>query len=242
MVIENVIVIPTHVSGLKYLENLLQSFQGFDKYPILIVVSGYREKDWKRFSEIKQKFNRLPISIITAQGDYFTFGGVFMAYHYTNYENIFVLPNSCEIVNPALFDIVFEQHKNKSVAFALMDAGEVKGFWHSEIGKFRRPILDKMDLSAYLPRDVLEAMMKGEMSFTIQYHSLDQNTVVLFPDWVDGNVFEEKFGQRRMKIANEYIIKWKGHWDLDTVLAHVKKNSLPRYLFHKFKPGGFFWS
>jgi hypothetical protein len=74
MVIENVIVIPTHVSGLKYLENLLQSFQGFDKYPILIVVSGYREKDWKRFSEIKQKFNRLPISIITAQGDYFTLG------------------------------------------------------------------------------------------------------------------------------------------------------------------------
>jgi hypothetical protein len=58
------------------------------------------------------------------------------------------------------------------------------------------------------------------MIFTHLYHALDPSTVVLFPDWVDSNHFENKCGERRMKIANEYIIKWKGHWTPEMAAAH----------------------
>ena len=55
------------------------------------------------------------------------------------------------------------------------------------------------------------------MTFTPRYHALDPQTVVLFPDWIDSNRFENKCGEFRMRIANDYIIKWKGHWTFEMV-------------------------
>jgi hypothetical protein len=213
---KDAIVIPTHVSGIAFLENLLGSLQGLQRYPIFIVVNGFRERQLPTFLGVKERFAGLPITLLTLRTNSFEFGGLFAAYRYTTFDNLFLLPHSCEVVSPALFELVFERHKERSVAFALAESSWGSGMWHSQIGKYRRQILDRMDLQAYLPRNMLEAI-KTEVFFTRRYHSLDEDTVVLFPDWTDSSVFEEKFGRRRMKIANEYVIKWKSHWTVKMV-------------------------
>jgi hypothetical protein len=213
---KDAIVVPTHVSGIAFLENLLGSLQGLRRYPIVIVVNGFRERQLPTFLAVKQRFADLPITLLTLKTNSFEFGGLLAAYRYTSFDNLFLLPHSCEVVSPALFDLVFERHRERSVALALAESRWGSGMWHSQIGKYRRQILDRIDLEEYLPRNMLEAI-KTEVFFTRRYHSLDGGTVVLFPDWTDSNVFEEKFGRRRMKIANEYVIKWKSHWTVKMV-------------------------
>ncbi len=120
---------------------------------------------------------------------------------------------SSEIVNTELFDLVFEKHRARSVALSLHRG---KRSWLSHVGKYRRSILEGMDLDRHLPVDILGATM-AEIRFTREYHERDGNTVILFPNWTDCDVFEQKLGSHRMKIANKYIIKWKAHWSIGMV-------------------------
>lgn len=248
-----VIVIVTHRSGSKFLANLLESFGGYDKYPILIVVSEYKEQDQAVFLEILNRFKTLPVSLEHIDTNSFEFGGLYTAYHKTSYDEFLLLPHSCEILNTAIFDTVFETYRNRSVAFGvrsgnwktslanlsrynrafalkhmddkvsrtLIDMGEVE-FWQGHIGKYRRVILDEMILFDYLPLNMIEAITKSEVLFTSTYHSLDKNTVVLFPNWKDSDVYEERFGKKRLKVATEDIIKWQTHWTPEMVLDDMR--------------------
>src|ERR1017187_2136630 len=72
---KNVIVIPTHRTGTKLLENLLASFHGYSEYPVLIVISDYSEGDRKAFSSIINSFSKLPISLETIETNSFELGG-----------------------------------------------------------------------------------------------------------------------------------------------------------------------
>lgn len=249
---KNVIVIPTHRTGIKFLENLLSSFQGYDEYPILIVISDYRQSDRKAFSSIISSFNRLPLSLETIGTNSFELGGLYTAYQKTDCDEFFLLPHSCEIVNRDIFDIVFKTNAGRSVAFGLQSGdwnaalghnrqnerfilkyldratndklvklGNIR-FWLAHLGKFRREILNRMNLLDYLPKNMIDAITKSELLFTSTYHSLDSTTVVLFPDWLDGKVVEEKFGKKRLKIMNEYIIKWQTHWSSGMVFEDMK--------------------
>ena len=248
----NVSVIPTHRTGTKLLENLLASFQGYNEYPILIVISDYRQSDREAFSSIINSFSKLPLSLETIETNSFELGGLYTAYKKTEYDEFFLLPHSCEIVNRDIFNIVFKENAGRSVAFGLQiggwnaflgdrrqnerfilkhldratynklaQLGTIR-FWQGHIGKFRREILNKMNLLDYLPHNMIEAISKSELLFTSTYHSLDSTTVVLFPDWTDGKVVEEKFGKKRLKIKNEYIIKWKTHWSPEMVFEDMK--------------------
>ncbi len=253
---KNVIVIPTHRTGTKLLENLLASFQGYDEYPILIVVSDYRQSDRKTFSSIINSFSKLPLSMESIETNSFELGGLYTAYKKTDYDEFFLLPHSCEIVKHDIFDIVFNKNAGRSVAFGLQIGDwnafvghrrrneqfilkylnraiydklvqlEKVRFWQGHIGKFRREILNRMNLVDYLPNNMIEAVSKSELLFTSTYHSLDSDTVVLFPDWIDGTTVEEKFGKKRLKIKNEYIIKWKTHWSPEMVFEDMKSKHL----------------
>jgi hypothetical protein len=219
--VSEVIAIPTHVSGARFLESLLASFGAFARHPMLVVVTGYEPAHEETFGELLARFRALPLTMLTS-AHHFNFGALYEVYRRTAYEEIFLLPNSCQIIDPALFDLVFERHRGHSVALALMD-GVAGPFWHSEIGKYRRAILDRISLlERYLPETALQAV-ETEMLFTARYHALDPDTAVLFPDWVDGNCFEEICGERRMRIANRYIIKWKGHWSFEMAAAHQRR-------------------
>ncbi len=249
---KSVIVIPTHRTGTQFLENLLASFHGYSRYPILIVISGYRQRDRKVFLSILSSFSELPLTLEAIETNSFELGGLYAAYAKMDYDEFFLLPHSCEIVNPEIFDIVFNKYAGRGVAFGLQSGywnywlgptrqnerfilkyldeatsdklaqlGKIR-FWQGHIGKFRREILNKMNLLEYLPNNMIEAISKSELLFTSTYHSLDETTVVLFPDWIDGDVIEEKFGKKRLKIMNEYIIKWKSHWTPEMVIEDMK--------------------
>ena len=245
----SVVVIPTHRSGVALLDNLLGSFNGYNKYPILIVISDYRKKDGKIFCDIKENFSHLPITWKHIKTNSFELGGLYTAYKETNYDEFLLLSHSCEIVNTEIFDIVFEKWQANSVAFGLQSGnwkyaqgenekftrkhlarstnsellklGDIT-FWQAHIGKYRRTILDQMNLLEYLPTNMVEAISKSELLFTSTYHAMDNSTVVLFPNWKDGNVFEEKCGKKRLKIVNDYIIKWKTHWNTNMVFDDMQ--------------------
>lgn len=251
----SLIVIPTHRSGVALLENLLRSFNGYDRYPILIVICDHQQRDQKIFRAIKEEFAHLPITWEQIKTNSFELGGLYAAYQKTRYEELLLLSHSCEIVNAAIFDLVFEEYRGKSVAFALqtgnwksaqgenleitlqhldpdtnlelLQLGEID-FWQAHLGKYRRPVLDQINLLDYLPTNMIEAISKSELLFTSTYQSLDPDTVVLFPDWKDGEMFEEKFGRKRMKIVNEYVIKWKTHWTTDMVFDDVRSKYFRR--------------
>ncbi|MEE9525308.1 MAG: hypothetical protein V3V78_01745 [Candidatus Woesearchaeota archaeon] len=215
----NVIVISTHISGIKFLENLLKSFKGYIKYPILIVINEYKKREFNQFLEIQNKFKELPITIEKINTNSFEFGAIYTAYNKTSYKNILLLSHSCEIVNPHLFDIVFNEYKERSIAFSLNKRG-----WNSSIGKYKRDILKKMNLKKYLPLNMWEGL-DTEINFTIDYHKLDKKTLILFEKWIDCNKFKEKFGRLRMKIANKYIIRYKSHWNNNMVIEEIKKKN-----------------
>ena len=71
----SLIVIPTHRTGVAMLENLLKSFKGFDKYPILVVICDYKKHDEKVFRSIKERFLDLPISWEHLNTNSFELGG-----------------------------------------------------------------------------------------------------------------------------------------------------------------------
>jgi hypothetical protein len=248
----NAIVVAAHRSNTTFLQNLLTSFQGYSKYPIVLVMLDYLQSDREAFTSIINKFSNLPLSLETLGTDSFELGGLYAAYSKTNYDELLLLSDSCEIVNPDIFDIVFNDYAGRSVAFGLqsgdwnealgprrgnerlilkyldkashdklLQLGRIK-FWQGHVGKYRREILNRMNLPEYLPHNGIEAMSKSEMLFTSTYHSLDSTTVVLFPDWIDGQVAEEKFGKKRLKIMNEYIIKWKGRYSPEIVFEEMR--------------------
>lgn len=260
---KSAIAIVTHRSGIPFLENLLRSFKSYYKYNIVLVISEFRTGELETFSNIRSKFDELPIEICTTRSNSFEFGGVYSLYEDTDYDEFLLLSHSCEIINTDLFDIVFEENRGRSVAFSIQQAhwgwiyseylnrrnqdfvskhleqkahdklvelGTVS-FWHGHLGKYRRAILDKMNLGEYLPRNMIEAVVKSELLFTSNYNDLDPNTVVLFPDWEDGKDIREKFGKKRLRLGNQYIIKWKTHWTIDMVLDDMKS----QYVSHRIK-------
>jgi hypothetical protein len=248
------------------LENLLTSLNAYTVYPILVVVCDYKRSDKKIFAQIGERFAHLNITWEHIETNSFEFGGLYTAYHKTKYEEFLLLSHSCEILNLALFDLVFEKHKGKSIAFTLepgnwqatqyedqnlllkyidegtnrklLELGEVR-FWLAHLGKYRRFILDKMDLKQYLPTNMFEAISISELLFTPTYHSLDPATIVLFPE-CRRNVFEEKFGRTRRKIENDYFIKWQTHWTLSMVFEDIQsklfryrmKNTVKKFVLH----------
>jgi hypothetical protein len=253
----DLIVVPAHRTGLRLLENLLRSFHGYAKYPILVVINDHQPSDDRLFGDVLRQFGSLPIRVEALSTNSFELGGLLVAMQRTSAEEFLLLSHSCEIVDTALFDLVFEQHRGRSVACGLQkgdwrSAGGARGehwtfisrfvdraahehllglgtvrYWQGHIGKYRRRVLETLPLAAHVPTNMLEAISISELLFTSRYHAADPSTIVLFPDWVDGSDVEERFGATRLRIANDYIIKWKTRWTVDMVLEDMRATHSP---------------
>jgi hypothetical protein len=87
----------------------------------------------------------------------FEFGGLLYAYDETQYDNFFLLSHSCQIVDPKVFEIAFEEYRDRSAAFFLQQPRPNVAFWESHIGKYRREALAALDFKRFQPRNIFEA-------------------------------------------------------------------------------------
>jgi len=209
------IVIATHVSGTQFLENLLRSFRGYARYPILVVANEYRPEQKDVFARIVAAFPELPIRLLTLQQNAFEFGGLYAAFEQTDFDEFFLLPHSCEILDPRVFEVVFETHRGRSVACFPATTGRqilTLIFWNAHVGKYRRQVLEAVDFMRFMPRNIYEATQRSEFQFTKFYHRADPSTVMLHPPGSADVSFVEKYGRLRMRMAIPELIKWKTHW------------------------------
>jgi len=218
-----VVAVPTHISGIQFLENFLHSMRACGGYDICIVVNEYRNEQKSAFEKALRDFKHLPIRLILLEGNHGEYSALHSIINQTSYEEIFLLSHSCEVVDQGLFEIVFGSHAGKSIALSFVPQFlPAMRSWTSFLGKYRRAILSKLDLEHYLPQNFFESCV-AEFWFTDMYCRADPSTLCLFPRFVDSYKFRHKFGKERMVIENEYLIKWKSHWTLEMVFEQMNK-------------------
>lgn len=225
----DVIVIPTHVSGFPFLDNVLRSFNGYDRYPILVVINECTPGARQQVERICEQFPDLPITIGELGSNSFELGGLLVAMRSTTYQNLFLLPHSCEVVDPVIFEIAFEKYRGRSVAFFLEDVGADARHWNSHIGKYRRSVLEAVKFETYLPRNLYEAMSKSEYGFTVSYDAVEPDAAAIFANSLPAGHCVEKFGRKRLRISTPYLVKWKSHWTAGMLLRDLAKRDLPAF-------------
>lgn len=217
---DSVIGVATHRSGVAFLRNFLASMRDYDAYPIVVVINDFKEADRPIFEGVLDEFAHLPIQATTLRENYGEFGVLVAMDRVSRCDNVFLLSHSCEIKDPTLFEIVLKDLPyESSVALSYLPYYRTHAYrvWTSFLGKYRRDVLRDIAFELYAPRSVFEFHL-AEICMTHTYGIADPDVHVLFPDFVEAEVFEEKFGRRVMKIENSYLIKWKSHWNLDQLI------------------------
>lgn len=199
---EQAIIICHHPENKLFLDNILKSLKKIE-YPIIIVINDYKkmglyEMGLYEISELNKKYK-----VILNRTDDFELGALRLVLEKTNYNEIFLMQDSCEIKSNKLFNLLFKKYKGKSVAVGYK-------FLHY-LGKYRRDILEKMVLPDTFNK---EASIFNESRFNNQYRDLDPDFITINPPLHTSEIFEEKCGRLNMKLENEYIIKWKGTWSI----------------------------
>lgn len=217
---DSVIGVATHRSGVAFLRNFLASLRNYAAYPIVVVINDFKDDDRQLFEGILNEFAHLPIQVATLRENYGEFGVLAAMDRVSRCDNVFLLSHSCEIKDPTLFDIVFRDLPyESSVALSYLPFYRTHAYrvWTSFLGKYRREVLRDIAFEHYAPRSVFEFHL-AEICMTHTYGIADPDVHVLFPDFAEGDIIEEKFGRRVMKIENAYLIKWKSHWNLDQLI------------------------
>jgi hypothetical protein len=224
---DNVIGVATHRSGSAFLRNFLASLRDYAAYPIVVVINDFRVDDRQLFEGILNEFSHLPIQVATLRENYGEFGVLAAMDRVSRCDNVFLLSHSCEIKDPALFDIVLKDLPyESSVAMSYLPRYLDFAYrvWTSFLGKYRRDVLREIAFERYAPRSVFEFHL-AEICLTHTYGIADPDVQVFSPDFVDVDVFEEKFGRRVMKIENPYLIKWKSHWNLEQLIRRSESQA-----------------
>jgi len=141
------------------------------------------------------------------------------------WDELLFLHDSVEIKDYALFDLVFEKYKGKSVSFTDTP------YFLMGLGKFlRKPYLEV----SFDTKNAYMDYKDKEFLFGKIYTKSTETPIVLFPDFMDserqinGKVrhFERKFGRQNLVLENQYIKKYKGHWT-STMLYNLDKDGFP---------------
>lgn len=192
------IVVVTHEGNRKFFNNLMKSLEGV-KYPIYIVVNGNKDKPYYG-KKIQDKYE----NVFVNEDDNYEIGALEIVLKNTDLDEIFLMQDTCEVLDQSLFSTVFETLKGKSVALSVSPCP-----FGMYLGKYKRNILRSMTYD--IPTNKNEAV-EMEMTFNQQYLSLDPKVVILWLDFVDNDNIVEKFGEKRMLIENKFIKKYKGCW------------------------------
>lgn len=140
------------------------------------------------------------------------------------FDEILFLHDSVEIKDYALFDLVFETYKGKSVSFSGIP------YFIMGLGKFlREPYLK----ASFPTKNAYMDYKDKEFTFGTTYVKYaGEEPIVLFPDFMENEekdryrAMERKFGRRNILLENQYLKKYKGHWTRK-MCYNLDKNGFP---------------
>lgn len=141
--------------------------------------------------------------IIITNHDGWGIDGIRETFEKTNFDEIFFLNESMIVKDNSIWNIVFKDCTDKSVA-----VGEKYLMW---LGKYLRKHVDHtfFPMHIHSKRDDVHL---GEFGWNRQYMEQDPDFVTIDAMTDTFQEFEEKHGRRNMILENQYFKKWKSHW------------------------------
>lgn len=180
--------------------NSIKEFTKYDKYVVITDCDTHDNIDG--------------FTVIIDKEDSFELGAIQKILNETDLDEFVLLQDSCEIIDKRLFDILFEEHKGKSVSIAENYLGY--------LGKYRRDVLNGMvipDVRTKAESICQEGMFNGE-------YIKREKPIVLFPRFgyanYNGNEFVEYNGRLNLVSRNEFLKKYKGTWHTSMIKERVK--------------------
>lgn len=125
-------------------------------------------------------------------------------------EEFFVLHDTCEIKDNDFFNLIFD--KLKGVTCFLNPQGQM--LMNKYTLKTLKSFPTLIDNINSIHEKWAAVLFERDLPLAIKQVV---DPVVIDPNFVDGNNFEQKFGRNNMVIENEYIKKYKGSWDMTTL-------------------------
>lgn len=186
------------------LESLLTSLDGV-LYPIVVVIN---DSDNAPSGYFKQLYDITVgnVKTISAPRNGYDPQVMQVIYELTDYIEWVHLHDTMIIKRLDLFDLFFKTYAGRSVSF-----------FHNYmnfIGKFVRKDLT----NSFIPITYTKwGAVMTELTWGPLYH-IGSNAVTLFPNlYHESSIFQEINNKRVMVVENEYFIKYKHHWTLDSV-------------------------
>jgi hypothetical protein len=141
-------------------------------------------------------------------------GAVKKVWQTTGYDELFFMNESMICKDNTIWDIVFHEYGGKSVC---MSERYLMFF-----GKFRRQMVSRLEFPEVHTK--YEDVMLGEGKWCREYYELNDH-VEIEPladgDTTDPNRFEEKYGRQNLVLENNYFKKWKGTFNMETLMASM---------------------
>jgi hypothetical protein len=168
------------------------------KYPILAVINNGVESTWLD--------SFISIRTIKLPEDRFELGAMKATLEHTDWDEFILIQDTFEVINPEIFDILFTNYPDQSVFY-----GPSRQMF---LAKYRRQVLEKLEIPD--TRTKLESIFQ-ESKFANLYESVEP-FMIFNHSFRDENFYgntEWKWGRENLVLKDEYLIKWKGTWDLE---------------------------
>jgi hypothetical protein len=174
-----------------------ESLGQYRKYPLIVVVNE------SRFLLPKIKyFLDANYILLENENNLWEVGAIETIMRKTDVDEFIFMQDTMVVKNPAIFDQMFNNFPNRSVAFGQ--------HWWCYLGKYRRSTLEQIRMPKVLTK---KQAMYQEVAFIKSYLDVEPEVPYLFPDWGlenPENRIEEKFGRTNLVLENPYVVKYSG--------------------------------
>lgn len=134
--------------------------------------------------------------------------GIKKMWQTTGYKELVFLNESMIVKDNSIWELIFHEYGGQSVML-----GERFLMF---FGKFRREMVNQLEFPNVTSK--YEDVILGEGGWCRQYMELNDHVEI--EPLVDGDRFEMKHGRRNMVLENDFFIKYKATYDMQTLLAN----------------------
>lgn len=209
---DKVVVVPTYGRNLTFLEDCLRSLAGYEGAPIIVAVTAADDATMKAVEALLTRHTGLVAETFALDSDTSELGGLYVAWQRTGAAEIFLLHDSCEVIDHRLFEIAFEQLAGAGVPMLR----QYEHVWVSCLGKYRREVLDQLDPAMMLPSGRQEAM-EAEIAFTSAYSKAEPNLADFPEPMQESEEIILHHGRKNHVMENAFLKKWKASWSIDHI-------------------------